>query len=56
MKKYGMIDQYQCGIMDRVEGWFDGLGIPYTVTPKVDGCMMHTEGRCYRDYRFEFTE
>ena len=56
LTKYGMIDQYQCGIMDRVEGWFDALGIPYTVTPKVDGCMMHTEGRCYRDYLFEFPE
>lgn len=54
LTKYGMIHQYQCGIMDRVEGWFDGLGIAYTVTPKVDGCMMHTEGRCYRDYTFEF--
>ena len=56
LTKYGMIDQYQCGIMDRVEGWFDGLGIPYSVTPKVERCMMHTEGRCYRDYLFEFPE
>jgi hypothetical protein len=54
LTKYGMIDRYKCGIMDRVEGWFDGLGIPYSVTPVVEGCMMHTEGRCYRDYRFEF--
>ncbi len=56
LTKYGMIDQYQCGIMDRVEGWFDGLGIAYSVAPRVDGCMMHTEGRCYRDYTFEFPE
>lgn len=56
LTKYGMIDRYQCGIMDRVEGWFDGLGIAFTVSPKVDGCMMHSEGRCYRDYRFEFTQ
>jgi hypothetical protein len=55
LTKLGVIDQYRCGIMDRVEGWFDGLGIAYTVTPKVDGCMMHTEGRCYRDYQFEFS-
>lgn len=56
LTKYGMIDQYQCGIMDRVEGWFDALGVQFTASPKVDGCMMHTEGRCYRDYRFEFPE
>jgi hypothetical protein len=54
LTKYGMIDQYKCGIMDRVEGWFDALGIPYTVTPKVEGCMMHTDGHCYRDYLFQF--
>jgi hypothetical protein len=22
--------------------------------PKVTGCMMHAEGRCYRDYTFFF--
>ena len=54
LKRYGMIDQYRCGIFDRIEGWFDGLGISYTVSPKVEGCMMHTNGQCYRDYRFEF--
>lgn len=56
LTKYGMIDRYQCGIMDRVEGWFDAMEIPYTVTPKVDKCIMHTEGRCYRDYTFEFPD
>jgi len=50
----GVIDRYECGIMARVEGWFDTLGIRYEVEPKVTGCMMHTEGRCYRDYTFFF--
>jgi hypothetical protein len=40
--------------MERVEAWFDTLGIRYEVAPKVTGCMMHTEGRCYRDYTFFF--
>ena len=56
LTKYGMIDHYQCAIMERVEAWFEVLGIPFTVTPVVNGCMMHTDGRCYRDYRFEFPE
>jgi hypothetical protein len=56
LKKFGMIDQYRCGIMDRIEGWLDGLGIAYTVIPQIDGCMMHTEGRCFRDYQFTFPE
>jgi Family of unknown function (DUF6125) len=54
IKMLGMIDQYECGIMDRVESWFDTLDIKYEVEPKVTGCMMHTEGRCYRDYTFFF--
>ena len=54
MAALGFIDQYECGIMDRIEGWFDNLGIQYTVEPKVTHCMMHTEGRCYRDYTFFF--
>ena len=54
IKALGVIDQYECGIMDRVEGWFNTLGVRYEVEPKVTGCMMHTEGRCYRDYTFFF--
>jgi hypothetical protein len=54
IKALGVIDKYECGIMDRVESWFDCLGIQYEVEPKVIGCMMHTEGKCYRDYTFFF--
>ena len=28
IKALGVIEQYECGIMDRVEGWFDTLGGP----------------------------
>ncbi len=54
MKKIGMIDQYECGIFERIEGWLDALKIHYTVSPLVQGCMMHNEGQCYRDYRLQF--
>jgi len=40
--------------MDRVESWFDALGVRYEVEPKVTACMMHAEGRCRRDYTFFF--
>ena len=49
MKGLGVADRYECGIMLRIEIWFDTLGIPYEVEPKVNGCMMQTEGRCFRD-------
>ena len=54
IKALGVIDKCECGIMDRVENWFESLGIMYEVEPKVTICMMHTEGQCYRDYTFFF--
>lgn len=50
----GVIDRYECGIMLRIETWLDTLGIRFEVEPKVTGCMMQTDGRCFRDYRFFF--
>jgi len=54
MKALGVMDRYECGVMLRNEIWFDTLGIKYEVEPKVTGCMMHTDGRCFRDYKFFF--
>ena len=54
IKALGVIDRYECGIMDRIEAWWNTLGLKWEVTPKVTGCMMHTDGVCYRDYKFFF--
>jgi hypothetical protein len=54
MKRLGVADRYECGIMLRIETWFETLGIKYEVQPIITGCMMHTEGRCFRDYKFFF--
>ena len=54
VKALGVADRYECGIMLRIDTWRDTLGIRYDVTPKITGCMMHTDGRCFRDYRFFF--
>ncbi|MCJ7515220.1 MAG: DUF6125 family protein [Dehalococcoidia bacterium] len=56
IKQIGAIDKYQCGIFERIYGWFDGLGLKYEVIPLMDGCMMHTEGKCCRDISFSFSE
>jgi hypothetical protein len=56
VKALGVIDRYECGIMDRIEAWLDALGLKWEVEPKVTGCMMHTHGKCYRDYKFIFDE
>jgi hypothetical protein len=54
IKALGVIDRYECGIMDRIEVWLDTLGLRWEVDPKVTGCMMHTDGVCYRNYKFSF--
>ncbi|MCW9033177.1 MAG: hypothetical protein OQJ97_03080 [Rhodospirillales bacterium] len=54
MTKMGAIDHYQCGIFERVYSWFDALGLSYEATPKIDGCMMHEQGKCHRDIVFQF--
>jgi len=52
MKRMGVIEQYQCGIFERIYGWFDGIGMKYNVSPQVEGCMMHSDGRCFREIIF----
>lgn len=54
VKRLGVIDQYQCAIFLRPETWFDELGLTFEVSPVQDGCMMHIQGKCFRDYKFEF--
>jgi hypothetical protein len=30
VKKFGLVDAYDCGIVERVKGWLDALGVQYT--------------------------
>ncbi len=50
--RMGVIENYQCAIFTRIEGWFEALGIKYNVYPQLNGCLMHTNGYCTRDYSF----
>lgn len=52
LKKYGNIDDYDCGIIERVKGWLDNLGVSYRMTPVFTGCLMHKEGSCTIDFHF----
>lgn len=54
MKRLGVIDQYRCGVIYRLECWFDSLGLKYMVTPQPDRCLMPAEGSCFGDIRFTF--
>ena len=54
VKRIGALDVYQCGIFDRVQGWFEGMGVEYMVTPIEEGCMMHKQGVCFREFELRF--
>ena len=54
MKQIGIIDDYRCGVMYRIECWFDALGIKYSIDPKIDKCIMHTTGTCGGDIKVFF--
>jgi hypothetical protein len=51
MKQIGIIDEYRCGVMYRIECWLDALGIKYNIDPKIDKCIMHEKGACLGDIR-----
>ena len=53
VKKFGVIADYQCGIVERVKGWLESLGVPYKMTPEFSGCLMHQLGKCEIDFGFD---
>ena len=52
VSKFGFIDVYQCGIVIRVQGWLEGLGVKYDMIPEFNGCLMHQNGKCEIEFRF----
>jgi Family of unknown function (DUF6125) len=53
IKAMGVIDSYECGIVERPNGWFESLGVKYKVTPDNHRCQMHATGECIREYTFD---
>jgi len=54
VKNMGFIEGYQCGVMHRINCWFDSLDIKYVMEPKIEGCLMQSQGSCHITYRFFF--
>jgi hypothetical protein len=53
VSKYGLIDDYECGIVERIKGWLEGLGVWYEMKPDLSGCLMHQNGFCEVDFHFK---
>ena len=54
MEKLGVLAEYECGIFERIEGWFDAMGLRYTRTPDLSRCLKYTEGACTVTVKFHF--
>ncbi len=52
MSRMGVIDGYECGVMYRIECWFESLGLKFESNVKLDNCQMHTKGYCRGRYKF----
>lgn len=54
MKRLGVADAYQCGLVHRVGCWIEHAGVQFTMNPAVEGCLMHINGKCEGEFKFSF--
>lgn len=54
VKRIGLIEKYDCGIVDRLLGWFDELGVLYQMHPVFNGCLKHATGNCGMKFEVKF--
>ena len=54
MQRLGVIERYECGVLYRVLCWIESMGVECSVPAGLDGCLMHTSGRCSGEVRFFF--
>lgn len=52
--RIGAIEGYECGVIYRLQCWFDSLGVSYTVAPPPAGCVMVRGDTCAGDFTFHF--
>ena len=54
MKRMGVIDRYECGLLYRVGCWIEVLGVAYEIDPPISGCLINEQGFCAGSVRFKF--
>lgn len=54
MTKAGAIGEYECGIFERIEGWFDAMEVSYTRTPDLSRCLKYKGKECVITMKFDF--
>ena len=54
MQRIGVIDDYECGVIYRIECWIKSMGIKFDVNPKITKCLMRANARCSGDFILYF--
>ena len=56
MRQVGIIGDYVCGVMFRLECRLEASGIPYTVEPEIESRIMRETGHCRGDFTITLPE
>jgi hypothetical protein len=54
MKHIGVIHEYECGVIYRVQCWIESLGVSYEVNPEIEKCLMTQGENCSGDFSLHF--
>jgi len=52
----GIKDQYECGILARIQGWIDAQGLKHELKPPLGKCMMVLGKECSYTIRLKFDQ
>ncbi|MDI7261351.1 MAG: DUF6125 family protein [Thermodesulfobacteriota bacterium] len=52
--KAGIKDQYECGILARIQGWIDAQGLKHDITPPLGKCMKVLGKKCNYGIKLRF--
>ena len=44
--RVGVAQQYDCGILPRITGWLEGLGLEHELSPAIGPCLMAAGKNC----------
>ena len=54
IKRLGVIDKYECGVLYRIKCWLQELEIEHQFNPEIGKCIMHQSGICSGEIQLLF--
>ncbi|MBD3194993.1 MAG: hypothetical protein GF317_08065 [Candidatus Lokiarchaeota archaeon] len=54
MKRLGVEEEYECGVIYRVSCWLKELGIKHKIEPRIKNCLLNSHKQCSGDIILEF--